>query len=671
MDRLGRIWTTEVHSLRFPRADDRMKLLRASVIASVLVFAGVNSASAQHASDNPVTAADDAYGLTLGLESVGLYSPGLVRGFSPQAAGNVRIDGLYFDQQGALSNRVVEGSAIRVGVTEIGYAFPAPTGIVDYDLRHTDGDRSGASIIASGGPYEGRGVSVDGSLHLLGNTLVLPIGASSEVSTQTPYGPAPGYTSNLSSLGMTPKWEPNDRLSVRAIVDWQQTSAARTFPLFFTAGDYLPPHIPESYLGQNWAEGRGATTNLGALVSAKLTDVWSLKTGVFQSRNDAASSYADLYTDIQPDGRSDHLVVGYPDQTASSTSGEVRLTGDFTSGDTHHQVIVMARGRDTDARYGGADEVDEGQATIGIPVQSLEPDFVYSSRTNDHAELWSMGSAYHLAWSHRVELEVGIQRETYHESAATTGASVSEMAVSPFRLYGNAAVAFGGRWTLYGGYTQGLENSGTAPSSASNGGAVLPASRTWQVDAGTRFALTPKVKVILGAFELQKPYFNLDTDNLDRELGVQKAQGLELSVAGEPAPHLNVNIGILSDTVMIFGSSLLAEGVGPIAVGQPRLMYVANVNYALPWKQAVSLDASATHFGTQPESVDNRVYTPAVTQTNIGGRYKFTTFGTTSTLRVQVQNVLGNRWWTSAYTPGFFQWPGPRTLFAYLTTDLR
>ncbi len=103
----------------------------------LLTFSSVGTVRAQHASDDPVASASDAFGLTLGLESIGLYGPGFVRGFNPQTAGNVRIDGLYFDQQGALSNRVVEGSTIRIGISEVGYAFPAPTGIVDYDLRHT------------------------------------------------------------------------------------------------------------------------------------------------------------------------------------------------------------------------------------------------------------------------------------------------------------------------------------------------------------------------------------------------------------------------------------------------------------------------------------------------------------------------------------------------------
>ena len=68
--------------------------------------------------------------------------------------------------------------------------------------------------------------------------------------------------------------------------------------------------------------------------------------------------------------------------------------------------------------------------------------------------------------------------------------------------------------------------------------------------------------------------------------------------------------------------------------------------------------------------MDNGVYTPAVTQLNLGGRYKFTILGKNSTLRLQLQNAPGSYWWTNFYTPGYFQWPGPRTIFGYLTTDL-
>ena len=125
----------------FVSASDRKYLMVSPRLSLLTALCGsalclvAMGAHAQHAEDNAVTSADDGFGLTLGLESIGMYSPGQIRGFSPKSAGNLRIDGLYFDQQGLLSNRVIEGSAIRVGITEIGYAFPAPTGIVDYALR--------------------------------------------------------------------------------------------------------------------------------------------------------------------------------------------------------------------------------------------------------------------------------------------------------------------------------------------------------------------------------------------------------------------------------------------------------------------------------------------------------------------------------------------------------
>jgi len=643
------------------------------VVAAVFATFQAGVAWAQHASDNPIESADDAFGLTLGLESVGIYNPGSVRGFSPISAGNVRIDGMYFDLQGAPSNRVVEGSTIHVGVSEIGYPFPAPTGIADYNLRNVGDDTPTATIIANVGPFDAWGISIDGSVPLIANQLVLPIGVSTQVSTQSSEDGVfyPGLTSRVTSVGATPQWTPNSKVTVRAIVDWQGTSDAKTVPEFFTAGDFLPPPIAKGYVPQNWAKGQNTTMNLGGLLAAQLSDNWLLRAGIFRSTNDSPVSFADLYTDVEPNGQAEHVVVGFPDQNTSSTSGEMRLTGTYITGDWRHEFIFMARGRDTTANYGGEDAVDLGPVNIGTIIQAPEPDFTYSARAIDQAQLWSVGAAYRVDWKSLGVLEMGIQKEDYRETDNSPGTAESEIAAHPFRAYANSAFAVTPELTLYAGYTQGLENSGVAPNSADNSGAVLPASLTWQVDTGARYAITPKLKIIAGVFELQKPYFNFDTNNVDRQLGVQQARGIELSVAGEVTEDLHVNVGVLDGRVGITGPDLAAEGVGSVAVGQPRIMYVANANYGFPWWKAASLDVSAVHIGTAPEGVDNGVYTQPATLLNIGGRYKFTVFGENSTLRLQLQNVLDANLWQQLNTPGVFQWPGPRRVFAYLTTDLQ
>src|SRR5450432_2281295 len=95
-----------------------------------------------------------------------------------------------------------------------------------------------------------------------------------------------------------------------------------------------------------------------------------------------------------------------------------------------------------------------------------------------------------------------------------------------------------------------------------NSATILPYSRTRQTDAGFRFQLTSKLKLIAGVFEIQKPYFNFDPNNVDRQLGVQRASGVELSLSGETIPNLDIAMGALLGEVKIIGSSLLAEGFG-------------------------------------------------------------------------------------------------------------
>jgi iron complex outermembrane receptor protein len=71
-----------------------------------------------------VKSAGDAFGTSVGNERIGLYNDGDARGFSPAAAGNIRMEGLYIDGPPVFSGRLVSGSALRVGIAAQGYPFP-------------------------------------------------------------------------------------------------------------------------------------------------------------------------------------------------------------------------------------------------------------------------------------------------------------------------------------------------------------------------------------------------------------------------------------------------------------------------------------------------------------------------------------------------------------------
>lgn len=128
--------------------------------------------------ENVITQASDAFGTSVGDETIGLYSGGNVRGFSAFAAQNVRIEGLYFDNQGPLSDAVRAGSTIQVGISALGYPFPAPTGIVDFSLRRS-ADKAVVSARTGFGDFFAPFATVDAALPLAGN-LDLNIGAGVE-----------------------------------------------------------------------------------------------------------------------------------------------------------------------------------------------------------------------------------------------------------------------------------------------------------------------------------------------------------------------------------------------------------------------------------------------------------------------------------------------------------
>src|SRR5690606_32151652 len=97
----------------------------------------------------------------------------------------VRLESVYIDIQGSLNNRLVQGSTVRVGLTALGYAFPAPTGIVDYRLRGTNA-ANGIGLSGQVGSFGSMALEADGKLSLAGDRLSLAGGLSLHRSENYP-----------------------------------------------------------------------------------------------------------------------------------------------------------------------------------------------------------------------------------------------------------------------------------------------------------------------------------------------------------------------------------------------------------------------------------------------------------------------------------------------------
>ncbi|MGJ7902447.1 TonB-dependent siderophore receptor [Lysobacter sp. 1R34A] len=631
----------------------------------LIAATATSAAQAQRTDDNAVTAAEDAFGATLGNETIGLYSTKQVRGFSPVDAGNVRMDGVYFDRQGTVPPRLVEGSTIRVGLSALSYPFPAPTGIVDYRLQKA-GDERVISVVGALNAYGAPALELDAKLPLIEGRLGLAAGVS--YAREEYYD---GADARYLRAGVVPRWRPSENVEILPFWSISRGRDEEVAPTILTAGNHLPPKIKRRrHFGQTWADNEYDSRNYGVLGKARFGDDWALTGGVFRSINNMPSGFAELFVDTGRDGLSREKVIADPRQRSASTSGELRLSRSFREGPRLHVLHVAARGRRLDSEYGGsAPALDFGVRPLGEALPMPEPvAFAFGPRTHDQVRQWTGGLAYEGRWREVGELSLGIQRSRYEKSVDQPGLPRTATRDQPWLPNANVSVYLGKRLALYAGHTRGLEESGIAPDDAANRNEALPAIRTRQSDAGLRWAFADGMKLVAGAFDVRKPYFTTDERNVYGAIGEVRHRGVELSLSGRPTDALNLVAGAVLMRPRVSGEAVRLGRVGDRPIGQTERVLRADLEYRPPSWSGLSFDLSMSHYGERIASRDGVNRVPAYTLVDVGARYRFRLGSAPATLRLLVAN-LGDTYTWNIYGNNSFGLTDGRRYVAQLAVD--
>jgi iron complex outermembrane recepter protein len=611
-----------------------------------------------------VSAADDAFGITLGPESLGLYNAASVRGFSPLTAGNVRLDGLYFDQQGGMIDRLVTHTRIRVGLSAVDFPWPAPTGIVDYTLREPR-DTPGLTSISYLGPYNSRDLDLDGSTNLLEKHLGIAAGVSYHSDEYIP-----GYTAHLASLAILPRWTPNKEFTLAAFWGRQNTTSDETFPAIYLSAGQSPPHFPVRFFGQAWTVADFYSEHYGLLLYAKLSGSWVVRAGLFRSIYDSPRSYADLYENTSSEGvSSEHSIIAEPNQYYGSTSGEIQFTGTFIRGMWRQKLDVGVRGRDVNARYGGSESFDFGTGLAGQPQPLNRPDFHFGATTSDHISEYSPEASYSLQWNGRVSLTSAIRRPNYSRNVQDPNLGNSTSSISPWLYNSSLVVLPTTTLALFGAVTRGFEDSGVAPATAINRGEILNSVRSSEEEVGLRYAVTSSLTLLAGAFDVEKPYVALDSHNVFESLGKERHRGAELSLSGELTPGLHLVAGVLIMTPEVLTTPTAQQAIGSRPIGQPHWTGQLSADYSIPSLPRLSFDGSVGASGNETASVDNRVDVPGYVVVTLGARYKLDLDHHSALLRVEVGNVT-NAYSFNVQSDGGISPQAARRVWAYLVIDL-
>jgi iron complex outermembrane recepter protein len=640
------------------------KLPRISPLLAALTLA-TSIASAQRADTTAAAEADDAFGLSVAGETIGLYSDKYVRGFSPVNAGNLRLDGLYVDRQGEFTERFFADVAVRVGATALETPLPAPSGIADYSLRRPEADAvlSIAGGVASfGSPFIDLDWTVGGE-----EGLALAAGASLYPDENEKHGGDGRYYVWF----LSPSWVAASGLRVTAYASEARYEDYESPLAYYTAGPWRPPRVSRgSYLGQAWAGDTGEDHNYGLIVDRASLGKWTFKLGVFRSEwvgEREVFQYLDAVTDV---GDGLFGAILYPERDYGSWSGELQAGRDFeVAADWRASLLLSLRGRDVRVR--APLEADPVEATYqaGGPVPPLiEPGLDGGPDDRESISQLTPGTMMRLAWRDRLQLQLGVQRADYRREV-TSGLTGESAAIEerPWMGAASASFALDNGLRAYAAYARGFEDSGTAPSFAENAGEVLPASRTEQWDAGLRWPLGADTDLVASVFRLERPNRALDASGRFGLSGLIRNEGVELSAVSHPLEGLSLVAGLLVQRPRMVDAP---EGIGPLAVAIPEYSGIVEVDYEPASWRGFGIGISVASNGAAEAKADNSVETEGYTAVDAGVRYSFDVRNTPVSVRASVTNVTDEFAWEAQDDEGF-RWIQQRAFQLVVVTDVR
>jgi iron complex outermembrane receptor protein len=616
-------------------------------LAALLTTALAGPALAQ---DDAVASATDAFGERVGIEQLGLYDEGQVRGFSLEASGAYRINDAYFARAAALNDPVLAGVSVRVGAPAASLAYPQPSGVVVSRLR----EPSATNQLTIGGGYrdfgtpviqaDGSWTSGDGRYSITGGAVYRP---------EVWWG---GNTNGRAlDIGAVARWKPTESQTFTAFL----TSYARQYNGDYgmmATGNALPPTIDpfdDNYTPYG-ARTEAYNTNLGLLWDAEIAG-WSLDAALFRSTFDVER---DDFTLIKSDadGNATATLFLRPGRTNTADSGELRVSRVLNGGDFRHLLGGSVRFRKSEVDLASSNAVDLGPFSLVDGPPSAGPYVWNGQRGLDSVDQTTGTLNYGLLWKDVAQLRLGVHRTRYEKTVDTLGGARTEGTEE--RTFYNASLVWNLRpgTSVFASWVTGLEETGIAPQAATNRNEVLPPVEAEQYELGLRQSLGPNLTLITALFDVHKQTAGMRADGSYGLVGEETHRGLEVSLAGRIGEKNRLVFGAVAFTPEVSGPLVDAGLIGDRPAGLSAV--VVNASLERDLGDGWSADGQLSYWGERWVNNSNSFKAPAVTTLDLGMRRRFEVAGRPAQFRVLMSNVTDEGgWWASSSTT---LWPVAR-----------
>lgn len=331
-----------------------------------------------------------------------------------------------------------------------------------------------------------------------------------------------------------------------------------------------------------------------------------------------------------------------PPLMAESTSGELRLARMFKNGAQQQKIEFSIRGRTVEREFGGDAITDLGIIALNNQARFDEPVLALMLQSRDITRQLDFGLTFEERRQDIGSFAVGVLNDHYRRKVRVSPATVDTNDANPWLLSLRSEIDRGHGLAFYGSFVQGLEDSALAPVSAANRNEPPPATRTWQVDAGIRWVPSERLQLILGAFDIHKPYFNVGADNVYRLLGRVQHRGLESSLSFNDA-GLTVLVGGVLLKPRVERAIPEPGATGNTPLGPTPLTLTANIDYAPPRWGPWAASLQWNRLSSRVATTDNADYLSPLATLGAGIRYRWALLARPWSIRLDGFNLTDAR----------------------------
>lgn len=420
---------------------------------------------------------------------------------------------------------------------------------------------------------------------------------------------------------------------------------------------------------QKWTLRDMESQRLGAELHWQATDWLTLRAAVLDESNKRA--YTDAENTIQADGSYTQEASTNKDkpQDLLGRGGYVFADIPFSTGAIRHQLSIGAQVSSSVWEVFPSTFSDYVptvlSGTLDTPVYVDEPEWgVYGDgptyrTTRQRTTSLIIGDDITLneQWS----MLVGVSRGEIYARNNRPDGSVS----SRYKDYKNTptfSLVYKPLPTLttYASYMEALEQGGVAAATfrgapVTNALEVMPPLVSDQIEVGAKLTLG-EVLLTAAAFQIDKGLQYYDVTDATRPTFVQDGRqvhrGFEFTATGKPIPALTVvgGLTLLDPEVTENKQDPQLEGKRPAEVS--KRLFKLYAEYAVATVSGLSVNAGASHVGDFYGDAMNTDTLPSYTLLDAGVRYSFAAANRPLTLRVNVNNLLDERYWANQYFLG-------------------